>query len=67
MSVWRLAWKVSQHHRRSFWIGWSAFVLFFTFPVLIGWLLGRGFDALSSGRTREVWIIAGAILVATVL
>ena len=63
MSVWRLAWKVSQHHRRSFWIGWSAFVLFFTFPVLIGWLLGRGFDALSSGRTREVWIIAGAILV----
>ncbi len=64
MSVWRLAWKVSQHHRRSFWVGWSAFVVFFTFPVLIGWLLGRGFDALSEGRTRDVWVIAGVILVA---
>jgi ATP-binding cassette, subfamily B, bacterial len=66
MNVWRLAWRVSQHHRRSFWLGWSMFVLFFTFPVFIGWLLGRGFDALSDGRTRDVWIIAAAILVCDV-
>lgn len=63
MTVWRLAWRVSQHHRRSFWLGWSAFVLFFTFPVLIGWLLGRGFDGLSRGDTRVVVAIAAAVLV----
>jgi ATP-binding cassette, subfamily B, bacterial len=64
VSVWRLAWKVSQHRPRAFWVGWSLFVAFFSFPVLIGWLLGRGFDALSEGRTRDVWIIAGVILAA---
>jgi ATP-binding cassette subfamily B protein len=66
MTVWRLAWRVSQHRRREFWTGWSLFVLFFSFPVLIGWLLGRGFDALSEGRTRDVWIIGALILAADV-
>ncbi len=28
--VWRLAWRVSQHEPRSFWLGWGAFVVFFT-------------------------------------
>ena len=46
MSVWRLGWRVSQHEPRSFWSGYLLFVLFFTFPVLSGWLLGRGFNAL---------------------
>lgn len=58
MNVWRLAWRVSQHDRRSFWLGWSAFVLFFTFPVLNGWLLGRGFGALSDGDTTLVYWLA---------
>jgi ATP-binding cassette subfamily B protein len=66
VSVWRLAWRVSQHRPRAFWVGWSLFVAFFSFPVLIGWLLGRGFDALSDGRTRDVWVIAGLILAADV-
>lgn len=52
MKVWRLAWRVSQHEPRSFWLGWSGFVLFFTFPVLGGWLIGRGFDALAGGSVR---------------
>ena len=30
--VWRLAWRVSQHEPRSFWLGWGAFVVFFTCP-----------------------------------
>ena len=30
LPVWRLAWRVSQHHRRSFWLGLSLFVAFFT-------------------------------------
>ncbi|MEY2443868.1 MAG: hypothetical protein QOE00_448, partial [Ilumatobacteraceae bacterium] len=45
MNVWRLGWRVSQHEPRSFWGGYLLFVLFFTFPVLSGWLLGRGFNA----------------------
>lgn len=61
VSVWRLAWRVSQHDRATFWLGWTGFVLFFTFPVLSGWLLGRGLDALSTGATRRAWLIAGAV------
>ncbi|MFM2073557.1 MAG: hypothetical protein RLZZ623_3821 [Actinomycetota bacterium] len=63
MSLWRLAWRVSQHDRRTFWPGWLAFVLFFTFPVLIGWLLGRGFDALSIGDAHTVYAVAALIVV----
>ena len=61
--VWRLAWRVSQHHRRTFWWGLVLFVAFFTFPVLTGWLLGRGFHALEAGDTTRVyWFAAGAFL-----
>ncbi len=61
LPVWRLAWRVAQHDRTTFWLGWSGFVAFFTFPVLSGWLLGRGLDALSAGDTRRAWWIAGAV------
>lgn len=61
--VWRLAWRVSQHHRRTFWWGLMLFVAFFTFPVLTGWLLGRGFHALEAGDTTRVYrFAAGAFL-----
>jgi len=62
MSVWRLGWRVSQHEPRSFWSGYLLFVLFFTFPVLSGWLLGRGFSALSTGDNSRVYWIAGALV-----
>jgi ATP-binding cassette, subfamily B, bacterial len=62
MSVWRLGWRVSQHEPRSFWSGYLLFVLFFTFPVLSGWLLGRGFNALSTGHNSRVYWIAGALV-----
>ena len=58
MPVWRLAWRVSQHEPKSFWVGWSCFVLFFTFPVANGWLLGRGFDAISRHDTGHVYVLA---------
>jgi len=46
-----------------FWLGWTLFVLFFTFPVLGGWLLGRGFSALEAGdHTRVYWFAAAALL-----
>ena len=61
LPVWRLAWRVSQHHRRSFWLGLFLFVAFFTFPVLNGWLLGRGFSALEEGRTSDVYVIAALV------
>ena len=61
--VWRLAWRVSQHRARLFWLGWALFVLFFTFPVLGGWLLGRGFHALEAGdHTKVYWFAAAALL-----
>jgi ATP-binding cassette subfamily B protein len=61
MSVWRLGWRVSQHEPRSFWAGYLLFVLFFTFPVLSGWLLGRGFQALSTGHNSRVYWIGAAL------
>ncbi len=66
MSVWRLGWRVSQHEPRSFWSGYLLFVLFFTFPVLSGWLLGRGFTALSTGNNPQVYWIAGALVLCEV-
>ena len=63
MNVWSLAYRVSQHRRGPFWLGWSLFVLFFSFPVLNGWLLGRGFHALQLGHTNQVyWFAAAAFL-----
>jgi ATP-binding cassette, subfamily B, bacterial len=66
MSVWRLGWRVSQHEPRSFWSGYLLFVLFFTFPVLSGWLLGRGFNALSTGHNSRVFWIGAALAVCEV-
>ncbi|MEA3183653.1 MAG: ATP-binding cassette, subfamily bacterial [Ilumatobacteraceae bacterium] len=66
MNVWRLGWRVSQHEPRSFWGGYLLFVLFFTFPVLSGWLLGRGFNALSTGHNSVVYWIGAALIVCEV-
>ena len=65
--VWRLAWRVTQHRPAAFWIGWGLFTLFFTFPVLTGYLLGRAFSALEAGDTAQVYWYAGAVLVVDVL
>jgi ATP-binding cassette subfamily B protein len=63
MRVWRLAWRASQHEPRTFWLGWAAFVLFFTFPIATGWVLGRGFEALSNGDTSRVYWLAVALAI----
>ncbi len=60
--VWRLGWRVSQHRPGAFWLGWVLFILFFTFPVLNGWLLGRGFHALDTGDYSRVYWFALAAL-----
>ncbi len=65
--VWRLSWRVSQHRRGTFWLGWSLFVLFFCWPVLSGWLLGRGFRALEQGDTTKVYWFAAAALAVDVV
>ena len=67
MPVWRLAWRVSQHEPKTFWLGWGFFVLFFTFPVANGWLLGRGFQAISEGHTATVYWLAGLLIVCETL
>jgi ATP-binding cassette subfamily B protein len=60
MSVWRLAWRVSQHERRTFWTGLVLFTGFFSLPAAIGWVLSRTFDALDAGDTERVlwWSLA---------
>jgi ATP-binding cassette subfamily B protein len=63
MNLWRLAWRVTRHEPRTVWSGWGLFVLFFTFPVLSGWLLGRAYAALDGGATARVVWIAVAIAV----
>jgi ATP-binding cassette subfamily B protein len=66
MSVWRIAWRVSQHEPRSFWLGWITFVLFFMAPAVSGYFLGRGFDALQAlpeGGTGAVYRYAALIAV----
>jgi len=60
--VWRLGWRVANHRPRLFWMSWLLFVLFFTFPVLSGWLLGRGFHALETGHQSQVYWYAAAAL-----
>jgi ATP-binding cassette subfamily B protein len=57
-SIWRLAWRVSQHEPRSFWIGWVTFVVFFAMPAANGYVLGRGFDALNDGDSGAVYRLA---------
>jgi len=60
LGVWRLAWRVSQHEPRSFWLGWGLFVLFFTAPAITGYLLSRGFSELQNGNESGVfrWALA---------
>ena len=64
MPTWRLAWRVSQHEPRSFWLGWSSFAVFFMLPAVAGYVLSRGFEALSNGDTAAVyrWAIVLAVI-----
>jgi ATP-binding cassette, subfamily B, bacterial len=65
--VWKLAWKVAQHRRREFWLGWALFVVFFTMPAISGFFLGRGYAALEDGDTTATVWWAGAIAVSEVV
>jgi ATP-binding cassette subfamily B protein len=64
--VWRLAWRVSQHEPRNFWLGTLLFVLFFSFPAAIGWILGQAFGAVSEGETRVALTWCAALVVAEI-
>ena len=54
LPVWRLAWRVSQHEPRSFWLGWAAFVVFFALPALNGFVLSQGFEAIAQDDLATV-------------
>ncbi|MGB0113628.1 MAG: ABC transporter ATP-binding protein [Ilumatobacteraceae bacterium] len=62
-NVWRLAWRVSQHRPREFWVGWFLFVVFFTMPAVTGFILAKGYAALEAGDTATVLWLAAAVAV----
>ncbi len=66
-NVWRLAWAVSQHRPRAFWLGSFLWIVFFTLPALTGYLLGRGYDALAAGDTAATYRWAAAVLASELL
>ena len=49
MSVWQLAWQVSQHRAREFWLGLALWTFFFTTPAFSGYFLARGYATLADG------------------
>ena len=63
MNVFRLAVKVARNHPRTIIPGWIGFIIFFLFPVAIGYTLSRGFDALSTGETGQVVKFALVVVV----
>jgi ATP-binding cassette subfamily B protein len=64
LPIWRIAWRAAQHEPRSFWLGWLAFVVFFSMPAVTGYLLAQGFEALAERDTARVYRFAGAVLAA---
>jgi ATP-binding cassette, subfamily B, bacterial len=66
-NVWALAWRVSQHRRREFWLGWGLFVVFFMMPAISGLFLGRGYAALQDGDTTATIWWSAAIAVSEVV
>jgi ATP-binding cassette subfamily B protein len=66
-NVWALAWRVSQHRRREFWLGWGLFVVFFMMPAISGLFLGRGYGALEDGDTAATIRWSAAIAVSEIV
>lgn len=67
MNVWSLSWRVSQHRRGEFWLGWSLFVVFFSMPAVTGFLLGRGYESLAAGDTSATYRWAAAVACSEVI
>lgn len=65
--VWRLAWRVSQHRPREFWVGTLLFLYFFVAPAITGFALARGYEALADGRTTDTYWWAAAVGASEVL
>jgi ATP-binding cassette, subfamily B, bacterial len=61
--VLRLAGRVINHVRASYIAATFGFTLFFIYPVIGGWLLGRAFAALDRGDTERVIVLAALFLV----
>ncbi len=62
MSVWRLAWRVAVHDRRSFLLGWAGFMIFFCMPALSGWLLARSYNAIETRAVGAGWGVGRWVL-----
>jgi ATP-binding cassette subfamily B protein len=66
-SVWQLAWQVSQHRAREFWLGLTLWTLFFATPAFSGYFLSRGYDTLSTGDVEGTVRWASLVAIAEVV
>ncbi|MEM8905175.1 MAG: ABC transporter ATP-binding protein [Actinomycetota bacterium] len=64
MNPWRLSWRVSQHEPALAWSSVLLWTAFFTFPVVIGLIVGEAFSALDRGDLGTARLVAIALLVA---
>ena len=63
MSIWRLAWRLTQHRPREFWVGSTLFLIFFLIPAATGYALSRGYDALSNRDTNLAYAWAAVVAI----
>ncbi len=64
--VWRLAWRISQHKAKSWWIAMLLFIVFFSFPILTGLVVSAGFEALAEEATGRAIIFSVLLVVAEI-
>ncbi len=64
MKIRSLVWRVIRHDPVTFGGGWALFVLFFSLPAAIGWVLSRAFAALERGDSGDVyrWVAVLVVL-----
>lgn len=63
MSAWHLTWRAIRHESRYYWAGLGMFLLFFTMPALLGYVIGQAFTALDDNNPGRLYWLAGILLI----
>ncbi len=57
-SPWRPAFRAAAHRPKAYWLSTAWFTMFMVLPIAIGLLVAASFDALASGRSGRVVVLA---------